>query len=624
MTPSRRTSGPAPPSASALFLRRWSAPLVWLTLALSVAYGGVLSGVFVWDDTYVVEKNLFIRDLGNLPDLLSSAYFDRAETGHYTRSGEQSYRPVVTLSHFLDHALFARDAGGYHAMSLVYHWGACLALAALLVTLGLGRAATVAGTLLFALHPAASEAVIVVSYREDILAAGAICVALMLHLRGRTGAATCAFLMGAFAKQSAIVFLPLVVVADWLRCREGGGSAVAAFCVARREHGRSWAVYGLASALYLWIVLVLLVDPEVAAVSYPGGSFASGIATSLRVLARYLGLIVAPIGLQVDPYFPPSSSPSEPWALASGMVLVAVALAAARLLPHWPARFLGLWLFVALAPVAGLYPLPNYIAERYLYLPMMGICGLAGWAFGRLVHRSRGETRASTIPWLALGLVSAAFVFVDRSRSVMVRSEEAFFREMIRTNPLSVKGFEGLGSALFGESRIDEAVEAWEQAVSLGPKSPIAHHNLGLAYLRQNRRVAALGVFNRALQLQPSFVESRYQRAVLMREEGDTEGAEAEQRSVLEINPNFIPAKFQLAYLLDRRGETGDAIALYQEIVAVHPGYAKAWKNLGVVHLKKLNDPDAAAVYFRHYLELVPGDPQRAMIQQVVDRSASR
>ncbi|MAG31378.1 MAG: hypothetical protein CL908_10875 [Deltaproteobacteria bacterium] len=598
--------------------------MVGLALLLILAYGEVVHGVFVWDDTYVVEKNLFIRDAGNLPDLLGPAYFDRAETGHYTRSGEQSYRPVVTLSHFLDHALFGRDPGGYHAMSLFYHWGACLALAALLLALGLGRSATVAGTLLFALHPALSEAVIVVSYREDILAAAAICLALILHLRGRTGSATCAFLLGAFSKQSAVVFLPLVVAADWLRCREGASSATGAFGAARRKQGRAWVIYAIASALYSWIVLVLLVDPAVGPASYPGGSFASGIATSLRVLARYVSLIVAPIGLQVDPHFPPSSGLSDPWALASGAGLLLLVLAIARLLPPWPGRFLGLWFFIALAPVAGLYPLPNYIAERYLYLPMMGVCGVAGWGFGWLVRRSRGERGASSVPWLALALISAALVFVDRARSSIVQSEEAFFREMIRTNPLSVKGHEGLGSALFGQSRIDEAVRVWEQAVSLGPNSPIAHHNLGLAYLRQNRRVAALGVFNRALQLQPSFVESRYQRAVLMREEGDASGAETEQRRVLEINPNFIPAKFQLAYLLDRRGDTSNAIALYQEIVAVHPGYAKAWKNLGVLHLNKLNDPDAAAVYFRHYLELVPGDPQRAMIQRVVDGTASR
>jgi len=623
---------PLPPELAAsenpaAALRVWTGACALLVLCLLIAYGAVLDGVLVWDDTYVVEQNLMIRDPANLRDLVTRAYFDRAETGHYTRSGEQSYRPLVTLSHFLDHALFGDRAGGYHAMSLLYHLGACGALAWLLVVLGAGRAGAFAGALLFGLHPVLSEAVVVVSYRDDILAAGGVCAACALHLRGRRWAAGGAFLAAALAKQSAVVFLPLVMMADLLRVREADrarsrGSWRAVAGAAWRAQWRAWLGYGTATGLYLLLVLWLMTDPTVGATSYPGGSWGSGMATSARAVARYMSLVVAPVGLQVDPYFPPSVSGLDPWALASAAAVAAGIVAAAWLPGGWPGRFLGLWFFVALVPVAGFYPLPNYFAERYLYLPMMGACGLGAWAWERLRRRWNGpEGGGAAVIWVALSLVATSFVMIDRARARMVSSDEAFFEEMIRANPRSSKGYEGLGSALFDQGRTREASEAWEQAVSRAPESAIAHHNLGLAYLRQNRRAAALGVFNRALQLQPGFVESRYQRAVLMREDGDPEGAEQEQRRVLELNPNFIPAKFQLAFLLDQRGEVDAALRLYQEIVAVHPNYAKAWKNLGVIHLSKRDDPALAARYFRRYLALVPNDPRAELMRKVINEA---
>lgn len=589
--------------------------LVGLAAAILAAYAPVLGGVFVWDDTYVVEQNYLIRDWSNLPEVFGPAYFDRAERGHYNRSGEQSYRPVSTLSHFLDYSLFGLDPRGYHGTNLLYHALACATLAQLLLSLGIPWAGAVFGALLFALHPLNSEAVITVSYREDLLAAAGLFAALSQHLRGRTWAALLLFLLSAFAKQSAVVFLPLVVLADALQTWDPARPGTALRAV-WKNRWRGWLVYALGTAFFLWIVLVVLIDPNVAPTPYPGGSPGTGLATAARILLHDLRLVFWPAPLRFHPDLVPSTTWLDPHAAAGLLTLTACLAAAWRWLPAWPARFLGLWFFVALLPIAGIYPLPNPVAERYLYLPLAGPVGLAAWGCGRISGTWRGSRPRL---WAVLLLpVLVLCGICDRQRSRIMTSDEAFYREMLRTNPRSDKGQMGLGSALFAQGRIAEASAAWEQAAAAPDSSPIALHNLALAYLHEGRRGDAYRTLERVLELQPSFVESRYQMAVLWREDGRYEEAETEQLKVLHDNPNFIPAKFQLAYLLDRRGERGQAVQIYESIVAVDPGYAKAWKNLGVIHLKS-EDLPAAARYFRRYLALVPKDPQRDEILRVIE-----
>lgn len=77
------------------------------------AYLNVLSNTFVFDDVYVISGNYFIRDWQNVFGLFTSKYF--------AASGELSYRPVVTLSYFVDYSLWHLNPMGYHLTNIVLH-----------------------------------------------------------------------------------------------------------------------------------------------------------------------------------------------------------------------------------------------------------------------------------------------------------------------------------------------------------------------------------------------------------------------------------------------------------------------------------------------------------------------
>ena len=589
-------------------------------LGVLVSYGTTLNGVFLWDDEYVVMKNLFIRDLSNIPLLLTGEYFEPAGIGHYTRAGEESYRPLVTLSHFLDYRFFELGPAGYHAVNLILHLLTCLALLHLFRAVGLPGAAALIGTMLFAVHPVNSETVNMVSYREDILAGLFFCLALAQFVKGRTLPAAVLYGLALLSKEMALSLLPMAILHTTLT---GDASKRLLY----RKGSRSFqgrlkkkivplsALFAV-TALYLSVVILACPPRSVQDADYPGGSLLTGVMTSARVVARYMRLFFLPFDLRIDYAFPASSSPWDPLAFLSMVLIVgAICLPLARRF-EVKATFLILWFFVALVPVSGLIPIRNVIAERYLYIPVMGWCGAVGAGIHVLLGYGK-RVRKVTLPCLVA--VGVAFATYNIKRNRLWSDEILFFREMTRATPSGYKGYTGLGLALYRTGNLVGAEEALAQSIELNDTQTIALHNYGCVILKLGRTAQAEEAFARVLERNPGFTESRYQLGMLLKGRGEIERAERELRGALESNPNFIPAKFMLGVILQDRGVFNEAIGLYEDCVSLDPRYAKALKNLGIIYYYRLDDPVMAAPYFRRYLGLVPEDPQRELIERAIE-----
>src|SRR3989337_227510 len=95
--------------------KRLQGETIFVVLSLMIlsfaAYLNALSNTFVFDDVCVISGNYFIRDLKNFWGLFTSKYF--------AASGELSYRPVVTLSYFVDYSRWLLNPPGYHLTNII-------------------------------------------------------------------------------------------------------------------------------------------------------------------------------------------------------------------------------------------------------------------------------------------------------------------------------------------------------------------------------------------------------------------------------------------------------------------------------------------------------------------------
>src|SRR3990170_2225709 len=185
--------------------------LILVIVCLSqFVYLNSLSNQFVYDDEFTIVTNYFVKTWNNFPLLFNSDYFKL--------SGELSYRPVVTLSYFIDYSLWKLNPFGFHLTNTLLHTLNSVLLFFLLKRIFNCRTTSFIATLIFLCHPVHSEAVNAISYREDLLAATFFIAAFLLYVKTSKGnrsfspayfASVACYLSGVFSKEMAIT-LPLL------------------------------------------------------------------------------------------------------------------------------------------------------------------------------------------------------------------------------------------------------------------------------------------------------------------------------------------------------------------------------------------------------------------------------
>jgi tetratricopeptide (TPR) repeat protein len=445
-------------------------------LAVAFAtFAPALEGAFIWDDHPLIEHNRHVagRDVARA---LERRFWDVAlveDVGSY-------YRPLVTLSYILDRHLHGLDPRGFHLTNLLLHLGACLAGFVLLSRLLGALLPAAMGTLLFAVHPSRAEAVAWISGRCDLLMGLFAILALLsfwraLELEGRRRAI--ALLLGwtaataaVLSKEAAAVLALLVPTLELL--------------TNPRVDPRGWR----RRALVIHLPLLL------AASAYLALRVSSLAAQPLRPSRRlylFLQTVAEYARLLVDPYSPSALlgaaqelvQPHLPALLlgAGATVAVSVLLVALRRCPR--ARFGLLFFVIGMAPVLNLRPLgiAHMVAERFLYLPFLGLALLGGlW-----VSTSRVWPRR--VGLVLLGVLASSYAVASHRRSADFQDEDRFWRRELELHPGHALALEHLGNQLVRRARFAEAEEI--------------HLRAFRARMAAGRLPPALGNWQRAIEI---------------------------------------------------------------------------------------------------------------------------
>jgi hypothetical protein len=324
--------------------------------------------------------------------------------------------PVTVASYRLDYSLFGLRPGVFHAVNVLLHLAACLLAFALARALGLQVAGASAAVLLFALHPASAEPVSWVSGRKDLLAAVFGLAALLLVARGRRGARGLSLLCYALALLSKPVIAPLAVCIALLP-RADVGVSLDWKAEVRRRLALIWP-YLLVLAP---IALLGVLGQRAAGATDDAGL---GAISRLRAVGYALGhharlaLLLEPPTVKYAPTPWPPPFPSSAELTALGLLAgLALALGWLRGAPRRVGCFGALLAGLGYLPSSSLLvPLTRYLADSYLYLPLLGL----GLVLGALLDQARaraprlGRLLAAT-PWL-LGLTLAPAFLLSSAR----------------------------------------------------------------------------------------------------------------------------------------------------------------------------------------------------------------
>ena len=485
----------APPGPPAATLGR-RAVGVLVALVAAAAYAATLGYELVWDDTLLIQQSWRLHHWQALPSLLTSHFWSEVgEVSHY-------YRPLITLSFFLDVQVWGLQPLGFHLTNVLAHAAVTLAvLAVARRALGGEPAATICA-LVFALHPLHTESVSFVSGRTDVIATLFFLLALLAYDRGRErdggrpiAWSLAAYLLALLSKEVAIT-LPLVLVL-WDRLVRGD----------LRDRGAAWraapryAAYGAVTALYLGLRLFALGGLEAGGDAW-GTVLARGL-TTLRIVASYTWITIVPY--PTSPYHAIAAETVPPglgwWLAVAGLVATLGATGwAVRRAPA--AGFGALWFWITLAPsiAVNLLPLPSAImAERFLYLPTVGFSLVLGWGAARLLGPVAWGRTTQIRPGPSLGLAAVllAYAVLTLWRNEDWRDEYRLYSRMVETAPDAAMPHLNLAFTQLARGEIGPANQHLREAVRLAPGSARANAGLGLTETILGDREAGSGTGSR-------------------------------------------------------------------------------------------------------------------------------
>ncbi len=583
--------------------QRWALPLV--LLAAIAAYVPTLWFPLVWDDpgiaAYVTDV-VRERGLGGLAR--AEFQLDAQSTEHLGY-----YRPVVLLSFYFDALLSRLVPQSYHLTNVLLHaLNAALVYLLARAALGVGWGALFGG-LLFALHPVHIESVAFVSGRTDLWAALFVLLAALSWLSNRASerprraldlAGAGAFLLAVLSKEVALLLPAALLLWDALGFGAGGRGRGGWL-----ERNRSWV-----GAWTLAVAAALVLRIAVAGVGFGTAQTETWLAEvraqpayGVRIWLTYLRLLIVPWPL--SPYYMPQDLDRWLPGLAGGVGLLGLCLFAAQR----KAGKIGLpglaWIVVFLFPVSGVVPLAGAIvAERFLYLPSIGLClaagGLAGWAAGS------ARLRPIAIGGGAL-LLTVAFTGVV-VRSGIWKDEFTLYRETVRSSPSSPAAHLNLGKAWDAGGRPDEALREYAVAARLAPKFADAYAAQGETFVKLGRPMEAVPQFVAALRLKEESPEAHYNLAVAYLALDRNEDAARESRRALELRPAYALAANNLGVACSLLGRHEEAAAAFRRSLQSDPSCAGCSYNLGLEYAALGRWPDAAAAY-AEALRLEPANP---------------
>ncbi len=159
-----------------------------------------------------------------------------------------------------------------------------------------------------------------------------------------------------------------------------------------------------------------------------------------------------------------------------------------------------------------------------------------------------------------------------------------------------IKAFYLLAEGLRRQQRNEEAIEAYRDVLEIDPEYAPAHSGIGYALLGLERYEDALGSLARSVSLQPESPDAADRHAAMGRayqQLGRSDEAATQYERALTIDPHNATALDSFAVLRFGQQRYEEALSLYETLIAVDEANAQAHANMGAT-LYELGRPDEA------------------------------
>jgi len=527
----------------------------------------------------------------------------------FTTTHSGGWAPITSISYMLDYQLYGLNPKGFLLTNLFFHIANSLLLFLILfrMTGAIWQSAFVAA--MFALHPLNVESVAWVAERKNVLSTFFLLLTIWAYIRYAEkptiksyGLVFLLFAFGLMSK-SMLVTLPFVLLLldYWPLERFKLGRREREFKTAQKDKYFNGEKNILKLVLEKFPLLILSALCSIMTLilfkkyTQVGGSVAQDPVSILTILTNvlisyfeYLWKMLWPKGLAIL-YAHPGNTLAVWKGVLCGIALLVITTISIKLIRKAPYFVVGwFWYLGTLIPVIGFITVgPHLIADRYAYLPLIGIFVIIAWGVPELLkewhYRKNVLTASAGI--LILTLMPITWIQVSHWKSSITVFEHA-----ISVTGKKYPGFSvvhnNLGAALHTEGKNQEAISHYKMAIKHTPVFYIAHNNLGIALDAEGKNEEAISHYKMAIKLKPTHAESYNNLGTTLFADRKTEEAISHFKMAIELKPGYAEAHYNLGYALLQKGEMKEAVHHFRETVKLRPDFVAARNHLELALLQ--------------------------------------
>ena len=520
--------------------------LTGMVLACYYPVGGF--GFIRLDDGLYLRNNPYVKE-GLSGDSLSWAFsnFEAA-----------NWHPATWLSLMIDVELFGVDPGASHRVNVGFHLANTLLLFWLLFQASGAKWRSAVVAALFAVHPLHVESVAWISERKDVLSTflGLLCLLAYVSYgktkrRDRYLLCILFLALGLMAKPMLVTFPFVMLLLDFWplkRFHPMGFFAPNRIWPLLREKTPFFVLAAVAST----VAFMAQASTTTAVRSFSEIPLMARFANAAFSYWGYLGHTLWPFDLSI--YYPHPGAEFNVWMAGLAAIVLVIASAGTLVLRRHPYLFTGwFWYLGTLVPVIGIVQVgPQAMADRYTYIPLIGIFVAAVWGIGKIAERGRIHARI---------LVAVA-----------------------------------VGSMVFFGARTHDQVQLWSgdltlfgHALAVNEENYLAHLNMGNELYRRGELVNAKVHYLRALELNPRYFDALNNLGVLLAGKGDWQEAERIYHWLLEERPDSDILHYNLGLLLAKQGRDREAVEAFGRAVELRPDNPVVYNQMGLIFVRRGN-----------------------------------
>jgi len=589
---------------------KYSGALLFILLLSFIVYLPVLQNGFVWDDEEYIQTNSMLHSF-NLQEIFSS----------YVAG---NYHPFTMLTLTIEYHIFGLNATGYHAVNLLLHLLNVILVFYSVILLSDKTGVALITALLFGIHPLHVESVAWAAELKDLLYTFFFLVSYIFYLKYLKEfkknylVFTLLFFSFSILSKAMAASLPAVLVlTDYFKGRKINLKTLLE------------KVPFILIAFALGLVAIVAQKSSEAILDTAIFSFPQRIAFACYGFITYLLKLLLPLNLSAFYPYPVKSGSDIPIQFYFHIVLFLGLLALFFLTLRFSKKIIfGIGFFVATVfLVLQLLPVGSAImADRYSYIPSIGIFYLAGEGFNILWNKK--------FKWISLILLASFTLFFSvttYSRCSIWSNSLTLWSDVINKYKTVPVAYFNRGIDLMKKENYDQALDDFNKAIELKTDNPSAYFNIGIIYMKKEKYFQALNNYNKAIQLKPAYSEAYINRGVVYMYEKKYNEALDDFNKATEINSmdrkgfsksgssyknkkintpasdksmSFVAMKANYVQVYINRGNDyknekkyTEAISDYSKAIELRPDFAEVYYNRGVAFYNEKRYDEAISDY---------------------------